>query len=143
MTDMQSEPSGLGAALERVGDRWTLMVVEGLLEGARRFGDLQGAIAGIAPNVLSQRLKQLERDGIVRSRPYSQRPVRFEYELTEPGKELGGALRLLAQWGARHTAQPGAALRHRLCDTELQARWWCPTCARAIEDSETDDLDHL
>src|ERR671911_845455 len=95
-------PSPLAAALEAVGDRWTLLLVEALLDGPRRFGDLQEALEGIAPNVLTQRLRRLEGEGLVVAQPYSQRPPRFVYELSAAGNELAGALRLLAHWGARH-----------------------------------------
>src|ERR671917_712585 len=91
----------LAAALERVGDRWTLLVVEALLDGPRRFGDVAEAVPGIAPNILTQRLRHLEREALVVARPYSERPPRFVYELTSAGAELAGALRLLAHWGAR------------------------------------------
>jgi len=67
-------PSPLAAALARVGDRWTLLVVEALLPGPRRFGDLLAQIPGLAANILSDRLKRLERDGLLIARPYSQRP---------------------------------------------------------------------
>ena len=62
MTEPASQPP-LAEALARVGDRWTLLVVEALLDGPRRFGDLQGDVAGIAPNILTQRLRHLEREG--------------------------------------------------------------------------------
>src|SRR3954451_3531433 len=91
----------LAAALDSVGDRWTLLLVEALLDGPRRFGDLQEELSGIAPNVLSQRLRRLEGEGLVRAQPYSERPRRFVYELTSSGRGLAGALRLLADWGAR------------------------------------------
>src|SRR5215212_12226808 len=91
----------LGAALDAVGDRWTLLVIEALLEGPRRFGDLQEALPGIAPNILTQRLRHLERGALIVSRAYQERPPRFVYELTSAGAELAGALRLLADWGAR------------------------------------------
>src|SRR5256885_6200805 len=77
--------SPLSAALERVGDRWTLLLVEALLDGPRRFGDLQEALPGIAPNILSQRLRHLERETLLVARPYSHRPPRFPSELTEAG----------------------------------------------------------
>src|ERR1700690_3675729 len=102
--------SPLQSALDRVGDRWCLLVVESLLEGPRRFNDLQAALPGIAPNILSDRLKRLERERVLLARPYSQRPVRLSYELTADGRELAGALRLLADWGAR--AESAGALRH-------------------------------
>ena len=112
-------PSALADALARVGDRWTLLLVAALLGGERRFNELQDDLDGIAPNVLSARLKLLTEQALVISRPYSERPPRFVYELTESGRELGGALRLLADWGAR--AGGGEPLRHRVCGTPLRA----------------------
>ncbi|MFL5955872.1 MAG: winged helix-turn-helix transcriptional regulator, partial [Solirubrobacterales bacterium] len=76
----RSDPSPLADALARVGDRWTLLVVGALIEGPRRFGDLQEAVPGIAPNILSARLRQLERQALVVATPYQQRPPRFVYE---------------------------------------------------------------
>src|ERR687889_2028491 len=93
--------SPLADALERVGDRWTLLVVAALLEGPRRFNELQEELEGIAPNVLSARLKALTEQALVVAQPYSDRPPRFAYELSESGRELAGALRPLAHWGAR------------------------------------------
>src|SRR3712207_3095867 len=93
--------SPLADALERVGDRWTLLVVAALLEGPKRFNELQDELEGIAPNVLSARLKALTEQALVVAQAYSERPPRFAYELTESGRELAGALRLLADWGAR------------------------------------------
>jgi DNA-binding HxlR family transcriptional regulator len=134
-------PTALEAALERVGDRWTLLLVEALLDGPRRFGDLQEAVPGIAPNVLSQRLRHLEQEALVVAHPYSRRPPRFAYELTETGAELAGALRLLADWGARHSdsVEP---LRHEACGTALEARWWCPSCEGVVSEDEASET-HL
>ena len=126
--------SPLAEALASVGDRWTLLVVEALLEAPRRFNDLLEAISGIAPNILSQRLRHLERQGLVVAQPYSERPPRYVYELTSAGADLAGALRLLADWGARHRdADPP---RHATCGTPLEARWYCPTCERPVEEDD-------
>jgi DNA-binding HxlR family transcriptional regulator len=135
-------PTPLAAALDHVGDRWSLLVVETLLDGPRRFGEIGSALPGIAPNILTDRLRRLERSGIVRATPYSTRPPRMAYALTADGRELAGALRLLADWGARHTADADA-IRHAACGTALEARWWCPTCARAVEGAEADELSSL
>jgi DNA-binding HxlR family transcriptional regulator len=139
MPDKPTEPpSSLELALERVGDRWSLLLVEALLDGPRRFSDVQEAIAGIAPNILTDRLRRLEREGVVVARPYSERPPRVEYALTAAGQELAGALRLLADWGARRSdlAEP---VRHSLCGTPLEARWYCPTCSVLVEDRAADE----
>ena len=137
--------SPLGAALERVGDRWSLLVVEALLDGPRRYNDLLDALEGIAPNILADRLRRLERERLLVARPYSERPPRMDYALTSDGRDLAGALRLLADWGARRTVPPAGAsevhqpLRHDACGTQLEARWYCPTCAVAVADDEAPD----
>jgi DNA-binding HxlR family transcriptional regulator len=133
------ERTPLVAALDAVGDRWTLLVVAALLGGAKRFGDLQTELNGIAPNVLTQRLRNLESQRLVLAQPYSERPPRFVYELSASGRELAGALRQLADWGARHheDAEPP---RHAACGTPMEARWYCPTCERPVDDDEAEDL---
>lgn len=132
----------LDEALRSVGDRWSLLVVESLLAGPRRFGELLAGLDGLAPNILSRRLKALEADGLVVAEPYSSRPYRVAYALTAQGAELAGALRLLAQWGSQRT--PGAApLHHATCGTPVEARWWCPTCAREVADDEAPDVDYV
>jgi DNA-binding HxlR family transcriptional regulator len=131
--------SPLDEALARVGDRWTLLIVQALMDGPRRFNELVTEVAGIAPNILSQRLKHLEREAMVVARPYSRRPLRFSYELTAPGRELAGALRLLAQWGARRSEEAEPP-RHDACGTPMEVRWYCPTCARTVEEAEGAEL---
>jgi DNA-binding HxlR family transcriptional regulator len=139
MTTVDADPqSPLAEAAARVGDRWTLLIVESLLEGPLRFADF-GERIGIASNILSHRLKRLEQDAVVVAQPYSERPPRFEYELTASGRELAGALRLLADWGARH-AEGSEPLQHAACGTPLEARWYCPTCARTVDDDEATDV---
>jgi DNA-binding HxlR family transcriptional regulator len=131
--------SPLAAALERVGDRWSLLVVEALLEGPRRFNELQAGVTGIAPNILSDRLKRLETERVVVATPYTDRPPRFSYELSAEGAELAGALRLLADWGSR-VARDAEPLRHAVCGTPVEARWYCPTCERPVEGREAEAL---
>jgi DNA-binding HxlR family transcriptional regulator len=115
--------------------------VASLLAGARKFGDLHSQIPGIAPNILSDRLKRLGAAGLIAARPYSRRPLRVEYELTSPGRELAGALRLLAQWGS--ASHGGDALRHAACGTPVEARWYCPTCARNVDAPEEDEIRYV
>jgi len=129
--------SPLADALNRVGDRWTLLTIAALLDGPRRFNELQHELEGIAPNVLSARLKALTEEALVVAQPYSDRPPRFVYELSEPGRELAGALRLLAKWGG------GEPYRHEACGTALEARWWCPACDEAVDDPGEDGVVHV
>src|SRR5436190_1471981 len=97
-----SEPCPVAKSLELVGDRWTLLLVRDLLGGPRRFRDLQLSLRGIAPNLLSDRLKLMEEHGLVERRFYSDHPPRAEYALTERARELGVVIGALAAWGSRH-----------------------------------------
>src|SRR5947209_11897696 len=140
MTTRTDDPqTALAEALAAVGDRWTLVIVASLLDGPQRFADLQSEVRGIAPNVLTARLRTLERNGLVVARPYSQRPPRLEYELSAAGRELAGALRLLTAWGARH-GEAGGTPRHAACGTPVEARWWCPVCEEPVDEAEPDEL---
>lgn len=129
----------LAEALDAVGDRWTLLLVAALLDGARRFGDLEAGLPGIAPNVLTDRLRRLQSHGLAVAEPYSDRPPRFVYELTEAGRELAGALRLLADWGSRR-GDGADPVRHAACGTALEARWYCPTCEQPVDLDGDGDL---
>jgi DNA-binding HxlR family transcriptional regulator len=141
-TGPRSEPSTpLAAALGRIGDRWSLQIVEALLAGPRRNADLTQEVAGIAPNILADRLRRLEADGLIATTAYSERPPRFDYRLTADGRALAGALRLLADWGARHggaETEGHEFLRHDACGTALEARWFCPTCGVVVDATSTE-----
>ncbi len=136
MTSGTSNPS-LAHAAERIGDRWTILVVGALLNGARRFGELSDEVPGIATNILTRRLKHLERSGLLVARPYSQRPRRVEYQLTADGRDLADALRLLASWGARNSGGEDPR-RHESCGTPMEMVWHCPTCERDVLDGESE-----
>lgn len=95
---MPTRPELLAVALDEVGDRWSLAVVDALLTGHHRFGELQAALPGLAPNVLSRRLKQLEEHGLAIARAYQQRPPRFAYEPTERARALAPVIEALVVW---------------------------------------------
>ena len=144
---MPGDLPALDEAAARIGDRWALLLVAALLPGPRRFGELQGELAGVAPNVLAKRLRSLEADGLVVATPYSTRPPRVSYGLTAAGTALADTLRLLAQWGAenpgrgsRGAASPTEPLHHGACGTAVEARWWCPTCGELVETDEVTDV---
>src|SRR6266851_4708678 len=95
------DPCGVARALDAVGERWALLVVRELLFGPKRYADLSRALPGMSQNVLSQRLRELEQEGIVLRRRLGP-PARVGvYELTERGAELGPVLEALARWGSR------------------------------------------
>src|SRR6266852_5200031 len=117
--------------LEVVGDRWTLLVVRDLLGRTRRFQDLQASLPGIAPNILSDRLKLMEEHALVTRRFYSDHPPRAEYALTDKGKELGVVVGALATWGARHI-YPDVTLVHADCGHPVEVKYFCARCAGKV-----------
>jgi len=122
----------LATALERLGDRWSLQVIASMLSGPKRFGELSAALDGIAPNVLTARLRQLERDGLVIATPYSRRPLRLAYAVTDAGRELSDAISLLAAWAARQSGATEGPV-HQACGSALETRLYCPTCDRSVD----------
>jgi DNA-binding HxlR family transcriptional regulator len=97
---------GIPRALDRVGERWALMIVRELILGPKRFTDLRAGLPNASPNVLSQRLRRLEDDGIVQRRKLPPPAGSRVYELTEWGMELEPVLTALGRWGARAPAPP-------------------------------------
>ncbi len=92
------------AMLDRIGDRWTVLVIGALSSGPLRFGQLASRIDGVSQKMLTQTLRGLERDGLVARTVFSQIPPRVEYELTETGHTLQEPLRALEKWAAAHMA---------------------------------------
>jgi DNA-binding HxlR family transcriptional regulator len=130
-------PDALDAAARLVGDRWSLRVVGSLLDGERTFGELAGDVDGIAPTILTARLKALQRQALVTATPYERRPLRMRYALTAPGRRLAAAIATLAEWGAEREGTPDRPV-HRVCGTPLESRPWCPTCDEPVDDADDD-----
>jgi DNA-binding HxlR family transcriptional regulator len=84
--------------LDRIGDKWTVLVVSALHEGPLHFGALKRAVGGVAPKVLTSVLRSLERDGILTRRVYTASPLRVEYALTPLGQSLYSAVDQLRAW---------------------------------------------
>ena len=121
--------------LELIGDRWTLLIVRDLLPGTRRFQDLLESLPGLAPNILSERLKLMERHGLVTRRFYSEHPPRAEYEMTAKGKELGMIVGALAAWGSRHVYRR-AELVHSGCGHAVKLGYYCPDCGERVRGAD-------
>lgn len=126
-----NQPCPVAKTLEVIGDRWTLLVVRDLLPGARRFQDLQATLPGIAPNILSTRLKLMEEHGLIGRRFYSDHPPRAEYALTEKGRELGMVVGALAAWGGRHVFKQ-AKLVHAECGHPVSVGYYCQDCGKGV-----------
>ncbi|MFI9812818.1 winged helix-turn-helix transcriptional regulator [Saccharothrix variisporea] len=112
-----------------IGDPWTLLVLRDLFLGLTRFDELHRDL-GVATNVLSDRLDRLMSAGLVERKPYQRNPVRYRYELTEPGKELYGVVLSLLAWGDRYMAVDGAPMElvHRDCGELTTPLVTCDNC---------------
>jgi DNA-binding HxlR family transcriptional regulator len=104
------DPCGVARALDRVGERWALLVVRELLLGPKRFTDLRAGLPSASPNVLSQRLRELEQTGVVRRRALPPPAPSTVYELTPWGAELGPVVMALGKWGSRAWPPPAGEL---------------------------------
>jgi DNA-binding HxlR family transcriptional regulator len=105
-TRTYNEACGIPRALDRVGERWALMVVRELVLGPKRFTDLRTGLPHASPNVLAQRLRELEQAGVVRKRKLPPPAASQVYELTDWGHELDEVLLALGRWGARAPGPP-------------------------------------
>lgn len=88
--------------LDRIGDKWTVLVISTLSAGSLRYSDLQASIPGISQRMLTQTLKHLERDGLITRTAYPEVPPRVEYELTDLGRSLLDAVTAMAAWAVAH-----------------------------------------
>jgi DNA-binding HxlR family transcriptional regulator len=95
--------------LDRIGDRWTVLIVGALWDGTARFSELRRRIEGVSQKMLTQTLRGLERDGLVRRTVHAEVPVRVEYTLTEAGRTLREPLRALQEWSIAHLGAVSAA----------------------------------
>jgi DNA-binding HxlR family transcriptional regulator len=116
-----------------LGERWALLVLRDLSLGRRRFDEIQESL-GVASNVLSQRLSSLVEEGVAERRRYSAHPDRFEYRLTEKGRDLEPVLMALRRWGDRYTAGPKGAPLETVHDDCGKAFHMVPTCSECGEE---------
>jgi DNA-binding HxlR family transcriptional regulator len=135
MPKKYGQPCPVARSLEFLGERWTLLIVRDLLMGPRRFQDFSGSLSGVAPAVLSHRLKVLEKHCIVSRRLYSEHPPRAEYELTERGLELRPVVRALGIWGARHLGASWTFV-HDSCGANVEIAYYCPSCDKTVAADE-------
>ena len=122
-------------SLELIGERWSLLVIRDVFLGNRRFDEIQAEL-GIARNVLASRLGRLMDDGILEKRPYQERPVRYEYFLTEKGLDLWPVLVALMAFGDKHGlpegVEPPVRIVHKECGGLVNDRRICERCGAEL-----------
>jgi DNA-binding HxlR family transcriptional regulator len=132
--DYPGQVCSIAAALEVIGERWSLLIVRDVMNGRRRFDALQKGL-GIARNVLSARLQRLVEEDILERRLYQTSPERHEYFLTEKGLDLWPALVALLGWGDRHSPAPNGPpmlIVHKECGGKVSDRGICESCGKLL-----------
>ena len=107
--NLDSMPCPIARSLERVGEWWSILILRDALHGLRRFDEFQKSL-GIAPNMLTRRLASLVKSGLLERRLYNQRPPRYEYVLTDKGRDFRPVILALLTWGNRHFTPEGKAV---------------------------------
>jgi DNA-binding HxlR family transcriptional regulator len=124
-------PCSIAAALEILGERWSLLAVREISYGVHRFARI-AAYTGASRDMLADRLRKLAAAGLVERRQYSEHPPRFEYHLTEAGRDLFPVMVALREWGDKWAVdQPAVQILHD-CGHPLQADPACRHCGRRV-----------
>jgi DNA-binding HxlR family transcriptional regulator len=132
--DIGNTTCSVARALSVVGDRWTLLVLRDAFLGVRRFEDFQADL-GLTRHRLADRLRKLVTQQVVERVQYQQRPPRFEYRLTEKGRDLYPVVVSLTRWGDRWMAGedgPPVELVHRGCGRHVMPTLTCPACGEPV-----------
>ena len=128
----------IARALAVIGDRWTILVLRDCFKGIRRFDEIRRDL-DIARPVLADRLRRLVEHGVLEKRLYQQRPNRYEYRLTEMGRELSPILVALMRWGDHYLAGeagPPTLLVHKPCGHELRQGFYCASCRQTFSPAD-------
>lgn len=134
---LPGRPCSIAAALQVLGEKWALLAVRELFYGNHRF-DRIVRNTGAPRDRLTARLRALEEAGVVERRAYSERPLRYEYHLTEAGRDLAPLTQALLAWGDRWlSAEPPVVLQHHPDHPDhpghpLDAAWTCRTCGKEV-----------
>ncbi len=99
---LESHVGCIAAAMEIIGNKWTALLLRDLTSGPKRFSELERSLNGISPRTLSQRMDDLEANGIVTRQTYAEVPPRCEYSLTDKGHDLVPILKQMAVWGEKY-----------------------------------------
>jgi DNA-binding HxlR family transcriptional regulator len=136
-TSFKDMPCSIAQCLEVVGEWWSLLIVRDVFRGITRFADLEADL-GISRNVLNQRLTRLVDQGILQKVAYSEHPPRFDYQLTDKGRDLFGVLTAMRQWGDRWAAPKGPPMQvvHDRCGQVSEGVLACSACGERLAPDE-------
>jgi DNA-binding HxlR family transcriptional regulator len=133
-TDTSGWPCTIARAADVLGDHWNLLLIRQACLGTRRFDDFQATL-GIGRNILTGRLNRLVAEGLMSRVQYQGKPVRFEYRLTDQGRDAYPILAAMAAWGERWLTGPEGSplvLHHTVCGSDMHAEVVCSECDQPL-----------
>jgi DNA-binding HxlR family transcriptional regulator len=129
-------PCTIAQTLNLIGDKWTLLILRQLKLGHATYKEIKEHLEGIPSNLLSERLKSLETDGLITSRLYQSHPPRYQYLLSPSGADLDDIFHSLMLWGERHLKDCPGRLVHSECGHSAQQQYYCSHCGKVIPKEE-------
>lgn len=137
--ELSEQHCSVARSLAVVGDRWTLLILRDLFLGARRFETIRDSL-GLSRTILAERLSLLEAEGVLRRKPYQEKPLRHEYHLTGKGIDLYPVIMFLLRWGDRYYAGdqgPPVVQHHLACGHDFTPELHCSECGEPVSPFET------
>ena len=134
-TDTSAWPCPIARTADLIGDGWTLLIMREACLGERRFDEFQRTL-GIGRNILTARLNALVDEGVLRKVPYQERPPRYEYRLTDKGRDVSNILAVMAAFGDKWLLCDETSplvLHHTTCDHDMHAVVTCSACAQPLD----------
>ncbi|WP_288876392.1 helix-turn-helix domain-containing protein [uncultured Fusobacterium sp.] len=126
-------PCNIAQTLNIIGDRWTLLIVHEIFLGKKSYKELEEKLTGIATNLLSSRLKELEENGIIKAEVYQERPLRYCYSITDKGKDLREVFNAIILWGHEHLEVCFKKIVDKNTGDEVELRYYNPKTKKVLD----------
>ena len=127
-------PCNIAQTLNIIGDRWTLLIIHEILVGRTTFNDIKKGLDGLSANLLSERLKLLEEQGLVKTELYSKHPPRYNYKLTESGEDLKDVFHAMIIWGTKNLDECYKKLVEVSTGDEVEIGYYSKNTGEAVGD---------
>ncbi|MCR2044117.1 winged helix-turn-helix transcriptional regulator [Anaerosalibacter massiliensis] len=124
----------LAQTLNILGDRWTILVLHRIYKNKNTFKELEEALEAIPTNVLSNRIKLLEENGLIYSELYNEHPPRYKYIITEKGKDFNHVFNSMILWAHKYLKNCNKTVCHEKCGNSVQIKYYCENCGEYVDD---------
>lgn len=126
----------LAKTLNILGDRWTMLVLHRIFKDKNTFKELEEALDTIPTNILSDRLKLLTENGLITKELYSEHPPRYEYIITEKGRDFNHVFNSMIIWANKYLKDCNKTVCHNKCDSQVEIKYYCEECCKYIDEDE-------